>query len=175
MRGGAAAGDALRVSSAGAARTRRVLAPADAARAAARQRRVRVGRAAARHLVRSSRAARTRCAANQLSHPRSARRQALEVAWHPRVGPPQHAAGFQNKTSGRFLFFVCKKKHKNKVDLGEFGLCNVLVMNCFDPLSPISHENNALKQRTILKPGVAHALSNSVRAFHFACFWSWLQ
>lgn len=156
MRGGAAAGDALRVSSAGAARTRRVLAPAHAARAAARQRRVRFGRAAARHLVRPPRAARTRRAANQLSHPRSARRQALEVAWHPRVGPPQHATGFQ--TSCRV---VCKK-HKNKVDLGEFGLCNVLVMNCFDPLSPISHENNALKQRTILKPGVAHALSNSV-------------
>ena len=50
-----------------------------------------------------------------------------------------------------------------QVDMQEYGLCNVVVMNLFSPLEPIVHENNALGEKSALKPGVVHALSNSVR------------
>lgn len=65
------------------------------------------------------------------------------------------------KSRGMLVLDLLREKD---VSLSEFGLCNVLVLNnCFVPLAPIVHENNATGERSLLKPGVAHALSNSVR------------
>jgi hypothetical protein len=68
----------------------------------------------------------------------------------------------QSALRSRGLLVLDLLNMKKVDDIKAYGLCNLLVMNVFEPLSGILFENNALGERRTLKCNDVHALSNSV-------------